>query len=393
MTVMAEPPIDGVPADASTESLPTVPGVTGPARVGTVRELAGRARAGDILVIDVLDLREADAEALARTGAAGVVNATRTASGRQPAGGARRLIDAGLVVVDGAGAAVRAVREGTSLTLAGDSVLRGSDVVATGTALTVERVVAADTAALDHLKVQVAVFGSHAIERLEREGPLFFEGKGLPELGARVDGRIVLVVADGEGAAADLKSLRLFIRDRRPLVIAEGGAVDACLAARLRPAVVVGGVDRAPDSVLRTARVIALSSDDGSAARLEAIGASFDTTDVALAGADLATLAAHHGGAEVVVVAGRRASAVDVLSADPEVGIGAFLTALVTRRGAADAEVVAATYRHRHSLLFVWTVLALAGLTLAAALWSVAEVRDLAQSLWDAIDGWLGGGS
>ena len=91
------------------------------------------------------------------------------------------------------------------------------------------------------------------------------------------------------------------------------------------------------------------------------------------------------------MVAGRRTSAVDVLSADPEEGIGSFLTALVTRRGAADADVVAATYRHRHSLVFVWTVLVLAGATLAAALWSVAEVRDLAQSLWEAVDGWLGG--
>ena len=74
-------------------------------------------------------------------------------------------------------------------------------------------------------------------------------------------------------------------------------------------------------------------------------------------------------------------------------GIGAFLTSLVTRRGAADAEVVAATYRHRHSLVFVWTMLLLAGATLAAALWSVGEVRDLAQELWEAVDGWLGGSS
>ena len=81
----------------------------------------------------------------------------------------------------------------------------------------------------------------------------------------------------------------------------------------------------------------------------------------------------------------------DVLSADPDVGIGSFLTSLVTRRGTADAEVIAATYRHRHSLLFVWTVLGLALATLAAALWAVDDVRGLAQSAWDTVSGWFGG--
>ena len=392
MTVMAEAPHDDdARADATTQQLPTIAGISGPARIGDVRDLAARGRAGDVLVIDVLDLRETDADLLASTGAVAVINAQRTASGRQPAAGARRLLDAGLAVVDGAGAAVLAVREGTSLTLSGDRVIRGDAVVAEGIALTAERVVAADTAALDHLKVQVAVFGSHAIERLEREGSVFFEGKGLPDLGLDLRDRVVLVVGASESAAADLKRLGLFIRDRRPVVIAEGGAVDACLAARLRPAVVVGGIDRVPDGVLSSAHIVTLASDSGSLTRLEAIGVAHEPSDVSLAGADLATLVAHHAGADVVVVAGSRGSAVDVLSADPDEGIGAFLTALVTRRGTADAAVIAATYRHRHSLVFVGTVLLLATATLAIALWSVDDVRSLAESLWDTVTGWFGG--
>ena len=146
-----------------------------------MRDLVARAHKGDVLVIDALDLREADAESLAATGAVAVVNAQRTASGRQPAAGARTLLDAGVTVIDGAGSAVLAVRDGVTLTLVGDQVKRGAAVIAQGIALTNERVDAANTAALDHLKVQVAVFGSHALERLEREGPLFFEGRGLAE--------------------------------------------------------------------------------------------------------------------------------------------------------------------------------------------------------------------
>lgn len=372
-----------------------MPEVTGPARIGTIRELTSRARAGDILVIDETDLRIGEAEALVALSPAALVNARRTATGRQPAQGARVLIDAGIVVVDGAGPAVLAVRDGSELSILGGVVTRGGSRIADGTLLTADQVVAADTAALDHLKVQVAVFGSHALERLERDGAVFFEGRGLPALGNAADGgnandvhgRVVLVVAAGDTAAEDLRSLKRFIRERRPLVIAEGGAVDACRAANVTPAVIVGGIEDAPDDALTAAHVIVTEDDAATRARLEMLSVPHEVSDAHLAGADLATLAAHHGDAEVVVVAGRRHSAVDVLSADPETGIGSFLVALVTARSSVDARVVAATYRHRHSAWFVWTVLALSVGLLAVAVWSAADARDLLQQVWDTLTG------
>jgi uncharacterized membrane-anchored protein len=62
----------------------------------------------------------------------------------------------------------------------------------------------------------------------------------------------------------------------------------------------------------------------------------------------------------------------------------------VTRRSTTDASVIAATYRHRHSLLFVWTVLVLAFATLAIALWSIDDVRAWVQDAWTAVTGWFG---
>jgi len=366
--------------------------VTGPARAAaSIRELTFKARPGDVLVIDMLDLREVEADALAATKPAAVINAQRTASGRQPAAGARRLLEAGIPVIDGAGAAVLAIRDGSELTLHGGDIMRGAAVVARGTALTQERVVAADTQALDHLKVQVAVFGSHALERLEREGALFFEGRGLPQLSESVAGRVVLVVTATDAAAADLASIKLFIADRRPFVIAEGGAVDACAAAKIRPSLIVGDIESASDAALTGAQVVTLAGDQGALTRLEALRANYSSTDIALDGADLGALIAHHGGAEAVVIAGRRTAALDVLSADAETGIGSFLTSLVTRRTAVEASVIAATYRHRHSPLFVGTVLALSVATLAAAIFASDDARGLVVDVWNTVFGWFGG--
>lgn len=366
--------------------------VTGPARAAaSIRELTFKARPGDVLVIDMLDLREVEADALAATKPAAVINAQRTASGRQPAAGARRLLEAGIPVIDGAGAAVLAIRDGSELTLHGGDIMRGAAVVARGTALTQERVVAADTQALDHLKVQVAVFGSHALERLEREGALFFEGRGLPQLSESVAGRVVLVVTATDAAAADLASIKLFIADRRPFVIAEGGAVDACIAAKIRPSLIVGDIESASDAALTGAQVVALAGDNGALTRLEALRANYSSTDIALDGADLGALIAHHAGADAVVIAGRRTAALDVLSADPETGIGSFLTSLVTRRTAVDASVIAATYRHRHSPLFVGTVLVLSFATLAAAIFASDDARGLVTDVWNTVSRWFGG--
>src|SRR5690606_40484675 len=98
--------------------------VTGPARAAaSIRELTFKARPGDVLVIDMLDLREVEADALAATKPAAVINAQRTASGRQPAAGARRLLEAGIPVIDGAGAAVLAIRDGSELTLHGGDIM------------------------------------------------------------------------------------------------------------------------------------------------------------------------------------------------------------------------------------------------------------------------------
>jgi len=80
-----------------------------------------------------------------------------------------------------------------------------------------------------------------------------------------------------------------------------------------------------------------------------------------------------------------------VLSADAETGIGSFLTSLVTRRTAVEASVIAATYRHRHSPLFVGTVLALSVATLAAAIFASDDARGLVVDVWNTVFGWFGG--
>lgn len=368
--------------------------ITGRARVGgDIRHLAARSRPGDILVIDVLDLGAGDARALVDAAPAAVINAQRTVSGRHPASGAALLIDAGVAVVDDAGAAVLALRDGSRVSISGGSVLRDGREIAGGTILTAARVDDATASARAQLRVQTASFGTNALARLEAEPELFFEGAGLPGLGVDVRGRAVVVVGAGDSVGSDLRALRRFLRERKPIIIAEGGAADEVAKRARIPHVIVGGIDAASERTLTAAHVVVESSDAAGRTRMEALGTARTETSVRLAPTDLAVLAAYHAGAAVVVVAGRTTTAIDTLAASPESGLGEFLVRLVTSHRTADAGVVVATYRHRHSLWFVWTVLVIAVATLAVAVWGSPDARSLISGAWDALRGWLGVGS
>src|ERR1041385_5379527 len=86
---------------------PDLPGLCGVARVDRrTKDLTKRLRAGEIAVIDHVDLDRPAAEALLACRPAAVVNAAKSLSGRYPALGLEILDSAGIPVVDDVGPAV-----------------------------------------------------------------------------------------------------------------------------------------------------------------------------------------------------------------------------------------------------------------------------------------------
>ena len=85
-------------------STETLPGLTGLARVDrNTAKLLGRVGPGDVVVLDVVDLDRATADALVAAEVAAVVNASPSISGRYPNLGPEILVEAGVPLVDGAG--------------------------------------------------------------------------------------------------------------------------------------------------------------------------------------------------------------------------------------------------------------------------------------------------
>src|ERR1044072_942147 len=180
------------------------PGVTGVARVDRrTGDLLRRIDVGDIVVLDQVDLDRATADALVAAEVAGVVNASPSISGRFPNLGPEIVVDAGIVLIDGAGVeGLRAVKEGSKLRLHEGALYLGEKEVGRGTEQTaasiadlmieakagmsaqLEAFSAHTIAAKAGISAQLDAFSANTFASLRRERTLILDGIGVPELKA-----------------------------------------------------------------------------------------------------------------------------------------------------------------------------------------------------------------
>lgn len=341
-----------------------LPGVTGTARVDRrLSEVLRRARAGDVLVIEHTDLDRTWAEALVNRGVVAVVNAAPFISGRFPNLGPEVLAAAGIVLVDRVGADVfAAVRDGHPVRVAEGTVFADEQPVASGRPLTLAEVRGQMDQAREGLVTQLESLTSHTIEFLRREQGLLLHGQGVPELSVPIAARPVVVVQRALDHESELKGLRRFITDRRPVLLGVDSGADALLAAGLEPAVVVLGREgltaradtgvrpAVSDRALTTARQVLVQVDGvGRPAageqverleRLERLGVRPVPISAGGSAADVALLVADVLGASMIVSVGASHSLEELLDQHRAGQAASFATRMRVGPRMVDARLV-----------------------------------------------------
>src|SRR5580698_1352706 len=229
------------------------PGIVGVARVDLkTKVLVRRLEPGDIAVIDHADLDRVSADELIACRVAAVVNAAKSVTGRYPNLGPRLLLDAGIPLIDDVGQEVLArVADGATVRLDKDVLYSSRDqVLAKGVLLTEDTLAAAMEDANAGVPSQIDAFAANTLEFLRRERDLLTNGIGLPRLATRMTDRHVLVVVRGYRYREDLRALRPYIREYRPVLVAVDGGADALLEAGYRPDVIIGDMDSVTDDAL-----------------------------------------------------------------------------------------------------------------------------------------------
>lgn len=375
-------------------------GISGVIRLDRrVGRLLRRLHAGDIAVIDIVDLNRSTADALVAARVAAVVNAQPSISGRYPNLGPEVLVAHGIALLDNVGAEVFAeVKEGARLRLDGEVLYAGDRELARGVRQDVDSVRAAMQQAKAGLSTQLEAFASSTQQHMLREKELLLDGVGLPELRTRFRGRHVLLVAKEYDYRADLKALKHYIREFRPVLVGVDGGADVLRDAGYQPDVVIGEMDSMSDAALSDAgEVIAHADYHGRVTGLPRVqDLRIEPVIFATSGSaeDAAMLVAEAGGAKLIVTVGIRATLEEFLDSGRGGMASTVLTRLKVGGRLVDAKAAAQLFQTRISAITV-VLLAVAALLAISVVLVAGSSTDSYQHLltdgWNQLYSWLRG--
>lgn len=376
-----------------------LPGVVGTARLDRrTNSLLRRLKPGDIAVIDHLDLDRASAEALVERGAAAVVNAAPFISGRYPNLGPDLLARAGIALVDDVGPEVFArIDDGSTVRVHDGGLFVKDTAVARGRELTAADVRSLMEDARGGLSTQLKSFTHNTTEFLHREQELLLHGQGAPKTRTRFEGRPVVIVVRGYDYRDDLRRIKRYIREQRPVLVGVDGGADALLAAGHRPDLVVVGENglaqgsrvgegaTVSEKALRRAREVVLHTDRAGHAvgsdRLERLGLHPQVFSAAGSSEDVAMLLADLSGASLIVSVGTHATLDEFLDQHRSGLASTFLTRLRVGPKLVDAKGIPQLYAGRVRLWHLALVL-LAGLV---ALALAVGATPVGQEWWESV--------
>jgi uncharacterized membrane-anchored protein len=351
-----------------------LPGVTATARLDRrTKSLANRLCPGDIAIIDHMDLDLTGADALLGRNVAAVVNAAQSISGRYPNRGPQLLIEAGIPLIDDVGPEVfDRVKEGQHVRLEGDTLYAGDQVVAKGRQQDAVSVAAAMADAKVNVTAEIEAFAANTLEYIKHEYTLLIDGVGIPSLRTKLDGRDALVVVRGYHHREDLATLRSYIRERKPAMVAVDGGADAMLEVGYRPDLIVGDMDSVSDRALTCgAEIVVHAYPDGRAPglpRVQALGLSPVVCPAAGTSEDVALLIADEMGASLIVAVGMHHTLVEFLDKGRSGMASTFLTRLRVDDKIVDAKGVSRLYQSRVSTKAIIPLVLAAAVTVLVAM-------------------------
>ncbi len=370
--------------------------IEGTVRLGRrTKHLVKRLAPGDVAVIDHRNIDRIAAEELIATGVRAVVNAAPSSDGKYPNAGPLLLVRAGVALVDVAdcdpfellGEGDRVTVAAGAISVGGRELLRGSELGA----VELERQLDQQRERLDEA---LAEFAENTVAHVRQETDLLTGSVEFPPTRASFRDRHVLIVVRGDRHRRDLKALRAYIRDVRPIVVAVDGGADGVLEAGMKPDVILGDMDSAGDEALRCgAELIVHAYPDGRAPgreRLSDLGLDHTVVPAAGTSEDVAMLMAYEKGAALIVSVGAHFNLIEFLDRKRGGMSSTFLTRLRIGEKLVDAKGVSRLYNPSSPFGPMVLFLAAFAIVLTILVITSPALNDLFQLVWLKIRIWLG---
>ena len=269
-------------------------------------------------------------------------------------------------------------------------MLHRGRTVARGEVLDLGRVRAETEARRREVGEALERFAHNTIEHMREERELLAGKIEMPRFETDFRDRPALVVVRGVDHQRDLRALRPFIRDVRPVIVAVDGGTEAVLEAGLTPDMVVGDMDSAGEPALLAAvaggaELVVHSYTDGHApgrARLDELGLPFKLVPAPGTSQDVAMLIAAEKGARLIVSVGSQFNLVEFLDRNRRGMSSTFLTRLRIGEILVDAKGVSRLHRPQPGLAPLLLVLLAGVVAMIAVVWMTPALRDVVDLLW-----------
>jgi uncharacterized membrane-anchored protein len=362
--------------------------VHGTARLGKrSKDLVKRLDATDVAVIDHLNLDRIAAEELVKCGVRGVVNASRSSDGSYPNVGPLTLVRAGVPLIDVSDPDLfDKLSDGDSIALEGGSIRRGSQVVATGRLLEADELARELDEQRRRIDRALHDFTENTMAHIREEGELLSGTIDFPDTRTVFRDEHALIVVRGPDHEKDLRALRAYIRDVRPVLVGVDGGADAIVREGLRPDMILGDMDSATERTLRTgAELVVHAYPDGrapGAERLRELGLDHLVVPAAGTSEDVAMLLASEKGASLIVSVGAHFNLTEFLDKQRSGMSSTFLTRLRVGETLVDAKGVSRLYNPGLGLTQMGLFLAVGAFLLAVVVLATPALHELFDLLW-----------
>jgi uncharacterized membrane-anchored protein len=327
-----------------------------------------------------------------------VVNASPSVSGRYPNLGPEVLVANGVTLIDETGPEVfKKIKDGAKVRLFNGGVYSGDRRLIRGTERTDQEIAELMQEAKSGLVAHLEAFAGNTIEFIRSESPLLIDGIGIPDVDVELRRRHVVIVADEDHAADDLKRLKPFIKEYQPVLIGVGTGAEVLRKAGYRPQLIVGDPNELSTEVLKCGAQVVLPADaDGHAPGLERIqdlGVGAMTFPAAGSPTDLALLLADHHGAALLVTAGHSANIETFFDRSrQQSNPSTFLTRLRVGEKVVDAKAVATLYHTRISAGAIALLILTMMIAVIVALWvsrTDTLVLHWVVHYWNQLSAWV----
>jgi len=362
--------------------------VTGPVRLGRkTKLLSKRLLAGEIAVIDHRDLDRVSGEDLIARGVVAVLNCRPSSTGSYPNMGPLLLTQAGVTLVDLPDDRLfDELKDGQAVEIRGGEVYRGKELIATGIAQTPESVREETDQRRAEIGEALESFARNTVEHMLEERELLSGRVDLPRFDTDFRDRHALIVVRGVHHQRDLRALRAYIRDVKPVLVGVDGGANAILEAGFKPSMIVGDMDSASKETLKCgAELVVHAYADGRAPGrelLEELGVPYKTVSAPGTSQDIAMIIAAEKGAELIVSVGSQFNLVEFLDKNRRGMSSTFLTRLRLGEILVDAKGVSRLYRPRPGFAPVLLVAAVGLLALIGIVLVTPGLKEVADLLW-----------